>query len=87
MAAESVSNKAHITHDNGQEQRDQTLQVVAAINQMGMTISEIASNAATAAETATQASGNTEVGRSVVNKAKRRDQSFGSRYRKHGSSG
>ncbi|MEZ8655747.1 methyl-accepting chemotaxis protein [Vibrio splendidus] len=48
----------------------QALQVVAAINQMGMTISEIASNAATAAETATQASGNTEVGRSVVNKAK-----------------
>ena len=70
VAAESVSNKAHITHDNSQEQRDQTLQVVAAINQMGMTISEIASNAATAAETATQASGNTEVGRSVVNKAK-----------------
>ncbi|MEZ9363151.1 methyl-accepting chemotaxis protein [Vibrio sp. ZF57] len=70
VAAESVSSKAHITHDNSQEQRDQTLQVVAAINQMGMTISEIASNAATAAETATQASGNTEVGRSVVNKAK-----------------
>ncbi|KAB0483217.1 HAMP domain-containing protein [Vibrio chagasii] len=70
VAAESVSNKAHITHDNSQEQRDQTLQVVAAINQMGMTISEIASNAATAAETATQASGNTEVGRFVVNKAK-----------------
>ncbi|NAZ52294.1 HAMP domain-containing protein [Vibrio toranzoniae] len=66
VAAESVSNKAHTTHDNSQEQRDQTLQVVAAINQMGMTISEIASNAATA----TQASGNTEVGRSVVNKAK-----------------
>lgn len=50
VAAESVSNKAHITHDNSQEQRDQTLQVVAAINQMGMTISEIASNAATAAK-------------------------------------
>ena len=70
IAAESVSNKAHTTHDNSQEQRDQTLQVVAAINQMGMTISEIASNAATAAETATQAADNTEVGRNVVNKAK-----------------
>ncbi|MDN3616390.1 MAG: methyl-accepting chemotaxis protein [Vibrio gallaecicus] len=70
VAAESVSNKAHTTHDNSQEQRDQTLQVVAAINQMGMTISEIASNAATAAETATQAADNTEVGRNVVNKAK-----------------
>ncbi|KAB0301107.1 methyl-accepting chemotaxis protein [Vibrio fortis] len=70
VAAESVSSKAHITHDNSQEQRDQTIQVVAAINQMGMTISEIASNAATAAETATHASDNTEVGREVVNKAK-----------------
>ncbi|MDN3702472.1 methyl-accepting chemotaxis protein [Vibrio artabrorum] len=70
VAAESVSNKAHVTHNNSQEQRDQTLQVVAAINEMGMTISEIASNAATAAETATQASDNTEVGRTVVNKAK-----------------
>ncbi|MGF1751992.1 methyl-accepting chemotaxis protein [Vibrio makurazakiensis] len=70
VAAESVSSKAHITHDNSQEQRDQTLQVVAAINQMGMTISEIASNAATAAETATHASDNTDEGRAVVNKAK-----------------
>ncbi|WP_394246271.1 methyl-accepting chemotaxis protein [Vibrio profundi] len=70
VAAESVSSKAHITHDNSQEQRDQTLQVVAAINQMGMTISEIASNAATAAETATHASDNTDVGRKVVNQAK-----------------
>ncbi|MBA5761188.1 methyl-accepting chemotaxis protein [Vibrio sp. 404] len=69
-AADTVSNKAHTTHDNSQLQRDQTIQVVTAINQMGVTISEIASNAATAAETATQASGNTEVGQNVVHKAK-----------------
>lgn len=69
-AAESVSDKAHTTHDNSQVQRDQTLQVVAAINEMGATISEIASNAATAAETATEATNNTEQGREVVNKAK-----------------
>ncbi|MGI2921184.1 methyl-accepting chemotaxis protein [Vibrio diabolicus] len=70
QAAESVSTKATSTHDNSQEQRDQTIQVVAAINQMGATISEIASNAATAADTANQASGNTQTGREVVMKAK-----------------
>ncbi|EVU10140.1 putative methyl-accepting chemotaxis domain protein, partial [Vibrio parahaemolyticus V-223/04] len=52
QAADSVSSKATSTYDNSQEQRDQTIQVVAAINQMGATISEIASNAATAADTA-----------------------------------
>ncbi|EGU47914.1 Methyl-accepting chemotaxis protein [Vibrio ichthyoenteri ATCC 700023] len=69
-AADNVSNRAHSTHDNSQQQHDQTIQLVTAINQMGATISEIASNAATAAETAAQASDNTQVGQSVVNKAK-----------------
>ncbi|MGX1927370.1 methyl-accepting chemotaxis protein [Vibrio sp. NH-7] len=69
-AADGVSSKAHTTHNNSQMQRDQTIQVVTAINQMGATISEIASNAATAAETASQASDNTQVGQDVVNKAK-----------------
>ncbi|MDA0120697.1 MULTISPECIES: methyl-accepting chemotaxis protein [unclassified Vibrio] len=69
-ASDSVSQKANTTHDNSQIQRDQTIQVVTAINQMGATISEIASNAATAAETANQASDNTQVGQDVVNKAK-----------------
>ncbi|WP_281629866.1 methyl-accepting chemotaxis protein [Vibrio sp. St2] len=69
-ASESVSHKANTTHDNSQIQRDQTIQVVTAINEMGATISEIASNAATAAETANQASDNTQVGQNVVNKAK-----------------
>ena len=66
-ASESVSHKANTTHDNSQIQRDQTIQVVTAINEMGATISEIASNAATAAETANQASDNTQVGQNVVN--------------------
>lgn len=69
-AAETVSTKAHTTHDNSQSQRDQTIQVVTAINEMGATISEIASNAATAAETANEATSNTEVGREVVTQAK-----------------
>ncbi|QIL86793.1 methyl-accepting chemotaxis protein (plasmid) [Vibrio sp. HDW18] len=70
VAAEGVSRKALVTHDNSQQQRDQTIQVVTAINQMGVTISEIASNAATAAETANFASTNADQGRNVVNKAK-----------------
>ncbi|MBF9002056.1 MULTISPECIES: methyl-accepting chemotaxis protein [Vibrio] len=70
QAAQRVAEKASSTHDNSQEQRDQTLQVVAAINEMGATISEIASNASTAAQTATEASDNTDSGRDVVNKAK-----------------
>ncbi|MEF1289349.1 methyl-accepting chemotaxis protein [Vibrio sp. M260118] len=70
IAADGVSSKAHTTHDNSQMQRDQTIQVVTAINEMGATISEIASNAATAAETANQASDNTQVGQDVVNQAK-----------------
>lgn len=70
VAADGVSNKAHTTHDNSQIQRDQTIQVVAAINQMGATISEIATNAATAAQTASEATDNTQVGQEVVNKAK-----------------
>ncbi|RKF18744.1 methyl-accepting chemotaxis protein [Alginatibacterium sediminis] len=70
IASEGVSNKANITRDNSHEQRDQTIQVVAAINEMGATISEIASNAATAAETANTASDNTQQGRAVVSQAK-----------------
>ncbi|NOH78869.1 methyl-accepting chemotaxis protein [Vibrio sp. RE86] len=70
VAADGVSNKAHTTHDNSQIQRDQTIQVVTAINQMGATISEIATNAATAAQTASEATDNTQVGQEVVNKAK-----------------
>ncbi|ANU38972.1 methyl-accepting chemotaxis protein [Vibrio scophthalmi] len=69
-AADNVSNRANSTYDNSQLQRDQTIQVVTAINQMGATISEIASNAATAADTAALASDNTQMGQNVVNKAK-----------------
>ncbi|MFA0413506.1 methyl-accepting chemotaxis protein [Vibrio renipiscarius] len=69
-AAENVSSRAHSTYDNSQLQRDQTIQVVTAINQMGATISEIASNASTAADTAALASNNTQVGQNVVINAK-----------------
>lgn len=69
-AASGVAIKAGTTHDNSQLQRDQTIQVVAAINEMGATISEIASNAANAAHISSTAEQNTEQGREVVNQAK-----------------
>ncbi|SJL84464.1 methyl-accepting chemotaxis protein [Vibrio palustris] len=69
-AALSVAEKASHTHDNSQVQRDQTLQVVTAINEMGATISEIASNASTAAESANQATSDTVSGTEVVGRAK-----------------
>ncbi len=69
-AADGVSSKATRTHDNSQTQRDQTIQVVTAVNEMGATISEIASNAATAAETANEASQSSTNGQTVVNTAK-----------------
>jgi methyl-accepting chemotaxis protein len=69
-AAGGVAIKAGTTHDNSQLQRDQTIQVVAAINEMGATISEIASSAANAAHISSTAEQNTEEGRVVVNQAK-----------------
>ncbi|TKB54946.1 methyl-accepting chemotaxis protein [Ferrimonas aestuarii] len=69
-AAEGVSTKANTTHSNSQIQRDQTVQVVASINEMGQTISEIASNAATAADTANQASMESGNGQTVVTQSK-----------------
>ncbi|MFM2484624.1 methyl-accepting chemotaxis protein [Celerinatantimonas yamalensis] len=68
--AESVSLKSAITHDNSQNQHEQSLSIVTAMNQMGATISEIASNAATASDTAKQASLHTEQGREVINQTK-----------------
>ncbi|MDW6094708.1 methyl-accepting chemotaxis protein [Vibrio rhizosphaerae] len=65
-----VAEKAHLTHDNSQSQRDQTIQVVTAMNEMGATISEIASNAAVAASTANDASVSSNAGLAVVNQAK-----------------
>ncbi|USD67161.1 methyl-accepting chemotaxis protein [Vibrio sp. SCSIO 43136] len=69
-AAQGVADKSNTTHNNSQNQRDQTIQVVTAINEMGATISEIATNAATAAETAGGAESSTGEGRDVVFKAK-----------------
>ncbi|PQJ87533.1 methyl-accepting chemotaxis protein [Aliivibrio sifiae] len=64
--AEHVALKATSTRDNSEMQRDQTLQVVTAINQMGSTIHEIASNAASAAQSANKAEVSTQEGRQTV---------------------
>ncbi|MUJ27423.1 HAMP domain-containing protein [Aliivibrio fischeri] len=64
--AENVALKATSTRDNSEMQRDQTLQVVTAINQMGSTINEIASNAANAAQSASKAEASTQDGRQTV---------------------
>ena len=67
--AENVALKATSTRDNSEMQRDQTLQVVTAINQMGSTINEIASNAANAAnaaQSASKAEVSTQEGRQTV---------------------
>ncbi|CAM4006958.1 Methyl-accepting chemotaxis protein PctB [Vibrio aerogenes CECT 7868] len=68
--AQLVSEKAHHTHNNSQDQRDQTIQVVTAMNEMGATIHEIASNAGMAAQTATDASALSDVGYDVVNQTR-----------------
>lgn len=65
-AAESVSTQAQDTLENSHSQRDRTIQVVTAINQMGATVNEIAGNAAHAANSANQASSATADGQQVV---------------------
>ncbi|MGF1680703.1 methyl-accepting chemotaxis protein [Photobacterium minamisatsumaniensis] len=69
-AAESVASQAQATLDNSHSQRDRTLQVVTAINEMGATVNEIASNAAYAAEAAHNAESETQSGQHVVGQAR-----------------
>ena len=70
QAAESVAHQAQLTLDYSHSQRDRTLQVVAAINEMGATVNEIASNAALAAESTQQAEQQTHDGQTVVGEAR-----------------
>lgn len=70
QAAESVAHQAQMTLDNSHSQRDRTLQVVTAINEMGATVNEIASNAALAAESTQQAEQQTHDGQTVVGQAR-----------------
>ncbi|WP_261857747.1 methyl-accepting chemotaxis protein [Photobacterium sanguinicancri] len=69
-AAEAVASQAQLTLDNSHSQRDRTIQVVTAINQMGATVNEIAGNAAQAADAAQNAESETQNGQTVVGQAR-----------------
>ncbi|MGF1727427.1 methyl-accepting chemotaxis protein [Photobacterium nomapromontoriensis] len=69
-AAESVAQQAEGTLTNSHNQRDRTLQIAAAINQMGATVNEIAANAAQAADTAHAANAETQQGQQVIGQAR-----------------
>jgi methyl-accepting chemotaxis protein len=70
LSAKDVSAQAHQTLDDSQIQKDRTMMVVTAINEMGATVNEIASNAAQAAVTARDADKGSSEGQSVVIRAR-----------------
>ncbi|MEH6465402.1 MAG: methyl-accepting chemotaxis protein [Shewanella psychromarinicola] len=70
LSAVDVSNQAHQTLDDSQLQKDRTIMVVTAINEMGATVNEIATNAAQAAVTARDADTESIDGQKVVTRAR-----------------
>ncbi|CZF78206.1 methyl-accepting chemotaxis protein [Grimontia marina] len=65
-SASIVAAQAQMTQNQSQSQRDRTMLVVTAINEMGATVNEIAANAAHAADSANNAANETATGQSVV---------------------
>ncbi|EOX3349031.1 methyl-accepting chemotaxis protein [Vibrio cholerae] len=76
MMASSVSQRAHMTQSNCASQRDRTVQVATAIHELGATVSEIASNAAMAADVAKQATQHSGEGKKVVGEVQNRIQTL-----------
>ncbi|EPP5807709.1 TPA: methyl-accepting chemotaxis protein [Vibrio vulnificus] len=74
--ASSVSQRAHMTQSNCVSQRDRTVQVATAIHELGATVSEIASNAAMAADVAKQATLHSGEGKKVVGEVQHRIQTL-----------
>jgi methyl-accepting chemotaxis protein len=70
FSAKDVSNQAHQTLEDSHQQKDRTVMVVTAINEMGATVNEIASNAAQAAVTAKEADSQSSEGQKVVTRAR-----------------
>ncbi len=68
--ANEVATKAQLTQHNCTAQRDRTVQVATAIQEMGATVSEIAGNASLAAEVARQANDQADAGAVVVAQAR-----------------
>ncbi|WP_028023068.1 methyl-accepting chemotaxis protein [Enterovibrio calviensis] len=77
-AASVVAKQAQMTQDQSQSQRDRTVLVVTAINEMGATVNEIAANAAHAADSANHAANETATGQSVVMSAQNNIQQLAS---------
>ncbi|KIE21558.1 hemolysin [Vibrio sinaloensis] len=69
MTARQVSEHAGLTQGHCTNQRDRTTQVATAIHQLGATVSEIATNAAQAAEVAKEATSQAQSGSHVVGSA------------------
>ncbi|WP_028772844.1 methyl-accepting chemotaxis protein [Shewanella waksmanii] len=69
-AAKEVASQAQQTLDDSQLQKDQTMMVVTAINEMGATVHEIAGNAAQAADNAKDADNESNTGQEVVTRAR-----------------
>jgi|TARA_R110002050_G_scaffold118944_1_gene236645 methyl-accepting chemotaxis protein len=70
LSALDVSNQSNQTLTDSQLQKDRTIMVVTAINEMGATVNEIASNAAQAAVTARDADTESVDGQKVVTRAR-----------------
>lgn len=70
QSAKDVANQAQQTLSDSQLQKDQTMMVVTAINEMGATVNEIAGNAAQAADTAKNADTESNSGQVVVTRAR-----------------
>ena len=70
LSALDVSNQSNQTLADSQLQKDRTIMVVTAINEMGATVNEIASNAAQAAVTARDADTESVDGQKVVTRAR-----------------
>lgn len=65
-SAQQVAGQAADTYRNTQTQKDSTIHVATAINEMGATVAEIASNAAHAADVANEANHQSNAGLKVV---------------------
>lgn len=70
LSAKDVSAQAQQTMNDSQDQKERTMMVVTAINEMGATVNEIAANAEQAALTAKEADSESAMGQQVVTHAR-----------------
>jgi methyl-accepting chemotaxis protein len=68
-SATEVANQSHHTKQSSSQQRDQTIQVAAALTQMGTTVADVAQSASHAAQNANQAADSSQQGREVTQRA------------------